>query len=471
MKQLITFLLILVSLNSFSYPGGSGTIADPYLISSETDLRYLGNTSTDWDKHFKQTADITLSYTDDDNNNGHNMIAIGSSATPFTGSYDGNGHTITGIIMVNGGTDDYQGLFGNVNTSYSIKNLGLIDPIIWGNNYIGGLVGNNGAGTIENCYVTGGSLAGFAFGNGRGGITGRNAGTVKNCYASITIRNGKYAGGLVGYNIGIIEESYYYNMTPATGYSYVIDGYGNYTGGFVGGNIGGSITKCFTITSDIKLSGLASTDPIFNTPTNYVYLGGFVGYNTGSITQCYAANGLFTVTNGASSYGGLTTKGGFSGYNSSSSITQCYWDTTTSGETSMTGVDSSETSGAIGKTTSEMQTQSTYTSWDFSNDWIIDNTIYPNIDYPVLRPSSLGIEEVSTNDKLLIYPNPTSNFLEIKVNRIIDKISIYNSPGKQIKTLHPNYNKIDVSTLTSGMYFIQFTFEDKTVNTLKFIKK
>ena len=470
MKKIITYIFLMASALSFSYSGGNGTVANPYLISTPTDLVQLSTTTSDWDKHFKQTTDIILDITEDDQNNGYNISPIGTESTPFTGSYDGDGHTIANLYIVQP-LIHYQGLFGNVNTSYSIKKLGLLDPIIWGAAYVGSLIGNNQSGTIEECYVTGGLVDGFSNETARGGLIGRNYGTITNCHSSITVAKGKNQGGFLGVNQagGIVQNSYYYNLTPYTGYSEVVRGASNNTGAFIGAN-NGTIVKCYAVASAIHLAGAASSVLIPGT-TNYVHIGGFVGNNSnsGTIAECYASTGTITVTNAFSSYGGLTTKGGFAGYNTST-ISQSYWDTTTSGETLMAGVDSSVTSGATGKTTAQMQTQSTYTGWDFTTTWVINNTIFPNILYPVFNPSSLGIDEIDSDNNFTIYPNPTSSILNIKTRRTIGNISIYDLSGRKIKTNTSNENKVDVTNLPSGIYIIQLTFDNGNEDSLRFIK-
>ena len=116
------------------YGGGSGTVSDPYLISTAQDLQNLSATSGDWDKHYQLVNDLDL-----------DLVAygnpIGNSSTPFIGTFDGNGHTISNLT-INLSTTEYVGLFGWVGNKVdpiAIYNLGLIDSKITGDDVVGPL--------------------------------------------------------------------------------------------------------------------------------------------------------------------------------------------------------------------------------------------------------------------------------------------------------------------------------------------
>ena len=127
-------------------------------------------------------------------------VSAGSySIRAYRGTFDGNGHTISGLYykntnnssFPNGG--NYVGLFGY--TMGTIKNVGLVDSYIHGYDYVGGICGNEG--TIINCYNTGtvviDKVAAYA-----GGICGRS-GTQINCYnAGIVSGHSNYMGGICG---------------------------------------------------------------------------------------------------------------------------------------------------------------------------------------------------------------------------------------------------------------------------------
>ena len=148
--------------------GNSGTQPDPYLIYTADQLNAIGLLPCAWDKHFKLMDDIDLSgYT------GTAFNIIGNDATPFTGVFDGNGHTISNFSYTSTGTSQI-GLFGYVDDpNAEIKDLGLIATDVdagTGSN-VGSLVGRLRGGTITNCYVQGGSVSGAT---NVGGLAGYN---------------------------------------------------------------------------------------------------------------------------------------------------------------------------------------------------------------------------------------------------------------------------------------------------------
>jgi len=80
------------------YGGGSGTADDPYLIFDANQMNAIGADSNDWDKHFKLMADIDLS-----SFTGTSFDITGTESTPFTGVFDGNGHTISNFTYTSTG--------------------------------------------------------------------------------------------------------------------------------------------------------------------------------------------------------------------------------------------------------------------------------------------------------------------------------------------------------------------------------
>ncbi|MCT7523563.1 filamentous hemagglutinin N-terminal domain-containing protein [Aliarcobacter cryaerophilus] len=187
----------------------------------------------------------------DINLSGFDWIAVGSSTNypyAFGGYFDGLGHTISNLT-INKPTTDNQGLFGVVNNlGVLIRNVGLVDVNIIGQDNVGGLVGYKNSGTIENSYVTGtvngkdkvGGLVGLNSGSdfstnktiensyfsgevsgttNVGGLVGTNSSSkaIKNSYASATVSGTTNVGGLVGNNSGTIENSFY-NSTKYSGF-------------------------------------------------------------------------------------------------------------------------------------------------------------------------------------------------------------------------------------------------------------
>jgi hypothetical protein len=142
-------ILIMFSVLSFpayaKYGGVSGTADDPYQIATADGLMLLGDSPVDYGKHFILTADIDLSgYAGEDFNIiGERYYESGWVERPFTGVFDGNGHTVSNFSYTS--TDrDYTGLFGFVDDpNAQIINLGLVNPDIEAGTgqFVGSLVG------------------------------------------------------------------------------------------------------------------------------------------------------------------------------------------------------------------------------------------------------------------------------------------------------------------------------------------
>jgi len=186
------------------YGGGTGEPNDPYLIFDANQMNAIGADSNDWDKHFLLCADIDLSgYT------GTSFNIIGEyvgwqdpNNNPYRGVFDGNNHTIANFTYDSNGTNCI-GLFGYVSgekENAEIKNLGLIAPDVGAGTGlpVGSLVGLLEGGTITNCYVEGGSVAGNLH---VGGLVGINTdGTISDCYSTGSVSGNNNVGGLVGIN-------------------------------------------------------------------------------------------------------------------------------------------------------------------------------------------------------------------------------------------------------------------------------
>lgn len=151
------------------------------------------------------TADITVN-TDVLNENGElnatnantfkEWTPIGNEDNKYTGTFDGNGKTISGLYFHDSGAN-YVGLFGY--SSGTIKNVGVVDPYFNGKENVGGVCGYNNGGTIENCYNRG-TVSGSS--NCVGGVCGFSTGTITNCY------NTGDVGGVCGANSGTITNCY-----------------------------------------------------------------------------------------------------------------------------------------------------------------------------------------------------------------------------------------------------------------------
>ena len=219
-------------------------------------------------------TDINITLTDNIDLTGIDWTPIGTSfSNSYTGTFDGGNHTITGLTVT--GSNDYAGLFGDIDENGTVKNVVLEGVQITSDNssgYAGGVAGNSW-GTIENCSVSG-SVSGTTF---AGGVVGSQwGGSITGCNSSATVKGEVYVGGIAG------ETNY-----------------------------GASLTGCYA-TGDVTLE---------IAPTENISGGGVVGFNGGSsILACYA---IGNVTSTGSSTGSVCI-GGLLG-NNYTAVTACYW--------------------------------------------------------------------------------------------------------------------------------------------------
>ena len=151
---------------------------------------------------------------------GFSFVPVGDDVDPFTGDFDGNGNVISNLAISKPGSD-YVGLFGVLGVSSSVYDVGLSGVVIDGDQYVGGLAGEN-SGTVSRSYVTGDVSASL----NAGGLVGRNndigvVPIVEDSYAvvDVDVDTGTYAGGLVGENDGIVRNSYAVGVVTCSGQS------------------------------------------------------------------------------------------------------------------------------------------------------------------------------------------------------------------------------------------------------------
>lgn len=225
-----------------------------FCIKSRSDIEKLAKEVNDGDnksgKTYKLIKNIDLGGKFDSDGNpleGNNPWSpIGSEAKPFSGTFDGTGHIITGMYIDS--TTINTGLFSVVKSG-TIKNMGIEDSYVRSNQdttgtFVGYLKDN---GSILNCYNKG-----TVYGRkSSAGIVGVSTGTVKNCYNTGSVNNNwnQFAGGIVGYLNGYLENCY----NSGTIYS------GSNVGGLVGGNNGDSINlyNVGEVTSSLTHGGIA----------------------------------------------------------------------------------------------------------------------------------------------------------------------------------------------------------------------
>jgi len=282
--------------NTFTTKRGSGGNIIAYTIitslgdeSSTTglDLQGIrGNLSGNYVLGANINAGVTATWS-----GGFAPIGGEAAGTRFTGRFDGLGHTITGLT-INRPSTDYVGLFGVIDDGAPLRNVGLVDAVITGNGYVGGLLGRNNNSAISNVYVTG-TVQGR---DHVGGLAGANdfEGTISNAYATADVTGLEdLVGGLVGSNWeSFIDNAY------ATG---AVIGR-NDVGGLVGASKANSTWAGSRITNAYATGSVEGVNLI----------GGLVGYNrTGSLIENAYATGDVE---------GVNLIGGLVGYNRTGSL-------------------------------------------------------------------------------------------------------------------------------------------------------
>lgn len=171
---------------------GDGTAQSPYVITTENELRmvsaYINNQSGFAAKHYKLGADISLSNSAQSNN----FIPFASLSNAFKGSFDGDGHTLSGVNISL--EENNVGLFRSLASGALIKNLTLNGFNISGVLHVGAVAGVN-RGEIYNCSVTDSSVTGA---ENVGGVVGYNFGKITYAHSYACVNSGGCVGGIAG---------------------------------------------------------------------------------------------------------------------------------------------------------------------------------------------------------------------------------------------------------------------------------
>ena len=221
-------------------------------------------------------TDINITLTADIDLTGKNWTPIGTSfSNKYTGTFDGGGHTITGLTFTT--NDNYVGLFGYIGNAGTVKNVMMEDVQITSNRssgFAGGVAGYSD-GTIENCSVSG-SVSGTVY---VGGVVGAQwEGSITGCSSSATVKGTVDVGGVAGQT----NSSATLTACYATGNVTIeINPAKNIAGGsLVGMNAGSSLLACYA-TGNVTSTGSS---------TGYMHIGGFLGNNYTTVTAGYWKN-------------------------------------------------------------------------------------------------------------------------------------------------------------------------------------
>lgn len=318
--------------NQGDFEKGTGTKEDPYIITTVQQLKAI---QQDLSAYYKLESNIDL--------NNDIWISIGSYETPFTGGLDGNGYTISNVVIED---ERYVGFF-SATYNATLKDIVIENEKVKGEKYVGGLVGSatGSEGSIQGC-----SIKNLCIKNANtvyskefyiGGIAGVTEGEITKCYVSGTIMGRNNVGGIVGQdNKAGTNISQCYAAVDIRGYDYV--------GGIMGGCNG-----------PVKIEDSF----VVGTIDSVQEAGGIIG-DRATITNCYVAAQIYT---GANYYGKTPLAN-----ERDSQITNSYFDKS---------VNYAGKNSEYGRTQSAMRQASTYVGWDFENIWAIDE----NMSYPYLK--------------------------------------------------------------------------------------
>jgi filamentous hemagglutinin family protein len=287
--------------------------------------------------------------------NGASINALGDNTTPFSGQFDGMGHTIDRIVVPAPGTwNGPFGLFGVIGATGVVRDVGVTNgsaPYDYSGIY--GILAGINRGKIVDAYTTG-SLQGYGYDTydaTTGGLVGQNEGTILRSWSSASNSGQGLAGGLVGRNVGTVSQSY------ASGD--LIGGQHLLPGGLVGDN-----------------QGTVSQSYATGAVTGVFGAGGLAFENEGTIAQSFATGAVQTMP-GSADYAGA-----IAGINSGTIATDVYWNAQTTGMANAVGTGAG-LPASNGLSTAQMSKRVSFAGWDFGADgaWVMP----AGATHPVLR--------------------------------------------------------------------------------------
>lgn len=395
------------------------------------------------------------------------------SNVTFTGSVEGTGDNVGGIIGYNQNSLSNATFFGLVNgSSYvsgcagknegTISNITVSADISASGNSVGGVAGWNNNGTIQGCSFSG-SIAGS---DRIGGLIGHNGyanSEITGCSVNAEVSGNQNVGGLIGYSQGGTIELSYSTGTVKGGAS-------------VGGLIGNAaddvkVSVCFS-TSDVSPAGSSG---------NLNQFGGLIGnLSSGTVENCYS-RGSVTGNNKVGGLIGEASKDAtvrysyslsyvsgnagqtgplFGNVQNQTEVISCYWNDYFSGQPF-------SAKGTLITDTNALKTEITYQNWDFTSVWSIDPAFSINNGYPYLTAlagsflliwtgnidtewekagnwTQNRIPDISDN---VIIPNDADNIAVLSSAAAVKSISI--KPAGQLVIAH-NGNLTVAETLSNS---------------------
>ena len=257
-----------VSLAAAKDPGYTIEDDGSYTVTSADGLMHVAELVNGGKTDINITLDKNIDLT------GKGWTPIGTSFdNSYKGTFDGGGHTITGLTVTT--NDQFVGLFGYLNRAGMVKNVVMEGIQITSNHMFGctgGVVGYSW-GTIENCSVSG-SVSGT---DCVGGVVGsQKAGSIIGCSSSATVKGKHYVGGVAGEKWGTMTACYATGNVTLE----IASQKNNFGGGVVGLNGGSRVLACYA-TGNVTSTGSS---------TGNVHIGGLFGDSYTTVTACYWKN-------------------------------------------------------------------------------------------------------------------------------------------------------------------------------------
>jgi hypothetical protein len=348
-------------------------------------------------------ADLTIGW-----NNFAGFTPLGQ----FNATFEGLGHGISGLVIKRPATS-IVGLFGSIRAEGQVRNLGITNAFIAGDQTVGALAGSN-LGTITNVHV-GGAVNGTLR---TGGLVGINIGTISSSYSEALVKGQFIAGGLVGGNetTGVISGSYASGIVQAgipndpvvpdgPGYAGGLDGFNSakITGSYARGKTSGTVAAGGLVGGN---SGAIDNSYAQGAVDGNTWVGGLVGearagtdiknsYAVGAVTGIASVGGLVgkaetntvitnVYTTSAVKGSNSTTTRGLIGEPKDGAVSNSYWNTDSIAD----GGTGQMTPGAgVGKTGAQLRQAAMFGGWDIDTTGGTDKIwrIYEGKSMPLLR--------------------------------------------------------------------------------------
>lgn len=451
---------------------GTGASDNPFQITTCSELQEMSSALS---SYYRLENDIDCSATTGWNS-GAGFMPIGTNASPFTGDLNGNGYAISDLYISRSSTD-YVGLIGRANGA-DVYDLTLTNGNVSGRQEVGMLMGKlDGNGTVQRINYTGTTTSSSYNG---GGLIGEILGgtlqyaTSTNIVLINTLGSCcSYAGGVVGYlGTATVSDIYASSTVIAT------------NSGRAGGLFGETNGRGGTGVTIKRVYGqVAVTSPAS---------GGFIGFAYGSSGAPLTIEnaGVRGISGGSSAAGGFayttyasitftnvysaviitsSSKGGFQySVTNTPTITSSYWNSQIAGTVNATGSGSLAGQDLTATTTIAMQTQTTYSGWDFSTIWGIDPSVNGGYPYIIMTPPDTTAPTVSITTPTSGEATSTTMTITASAsdNRSVSGVSFYIDGTKQGSedASSPYSISYDTTATSSGSHTVFAVARDSSDN-------